>query len=289
LRRVQGGPVDQVQRGQRAGFVRPDDGGAAQPVEGALGDAEEAGEAQFDRRVEGVEPGGQVAGFEPLDQRRPVDQGQPFDDLGVVRVPAVDQRQVLRRRHRRDLPELVELRGVAHQPVPGAELGERHPPHVGLHRPPRLDQAQHVVVVQREGLDAEVVDGQELAQPYRVAVGQPHEPAAQPVAERLAHLVEQRVLVERLAAGGGAQFGRVDHAPGEERPVGQQALGALGEQHALEVDPVARAGGRVAGHGQHEGGAGEAGGRDVQLDDVERGEAQHALGVSDERVPPRGG
>ena len=50
------------------------------------------------------------------------------------------------------------------------EVGERHPADVRLHRQPAFDHPQHLVVVQRERLHAEVVDREELRQPLRLVV-----------------------------------------------------------------------------------------------------------------------
>jgi hypothetical protein len=84
----------------------------------------------------------------------------------------------------------------------------------------------------------------------------------------------------RLAVGRSSLVSTTQRA--KKRPVLQQPLGALGEQHPLQVHPVAAPAGRARRRRQHERGPGQARLGYGQLDDVERGDADRLLCV----LPP---
>ncbi len=271
--------VQQVEGGQTGRLERADQYVAPEPPERPVGGGQEGGERCLFGRAELLQVGGQIGRAQRLHHQLAVQGGHPVDQLAVVHVAGVQHGQALGRRDRGELAELVQLRGEAQQAVLRPELGQRERADVALHRPELLDQPQHLVVVQGQRLDAQVVDAQEGPQPARVTRAEAHQPAAQPVAQRVAGLREQLVLVERLAAGGRAQLGGVDHAADEERPVREQPFGSLGQQHLLQVDPVRGRDGRVRGHRQHERDAAQAGLGRRDVDDVERGEAEDLLAV----------
>jgi hypothetical protein len=218
-----------------------------------------------------------------------LDRRPSADELGVVHVAGVDQRDVLGRRDRCQLAELVDRGGIAQRAVPIVEFGQGHRAHVGLERPPAPDQPQHLVIVHAKRLHTEVVDRQERRQPARIRAAQVRQPAVQLIAERLTYIFEQGVLVERLAAGGRTQFGRVDHGPDEERPLRQQPFDALGQQHLLEVDPMRDAHRRIRLDRQHERDALEPCRRYRELDHVKGRESEDILGIVGNARPVRDG
>ena len=92
--------------------------------------------------------------------------------------------------------------------------------------------------------------------------------------------------MDLFAGRGGGERVRVEDRPGEEGPVGQDAVDARPDEHPLAVDAVpSRA--RRHGLGEDERHPGHAGEGDAQVDVSQRGEAQDAFAVCRQR--PRAG
>lgn len=154
-----------------------------------------------------------------------------------------------------------------------------------LERQPGQHDLEQGRVEAGERLDREVVGEQEPAQVGRTAGGHVGEPVPDLGAEAIPDRAQRVVLVQALSGRGRPQPVGADHAPQEERPVGQQAAGILGEQHALQVHAVLALPRRADRLGQHIGGTAQPGHRDVEVDDVERREAQGLLAVPEQGGP----
>ncbi len=137
-----------------------------------------------------------------------------------------------------------------------------------------------------ERLHAQVVHGEELRQPLRIARRQAREPVPDPLAQRVPDRGEGLVRVQRLPRGGGPQAVRVDDAPHEERPLGQQLVRPVRQQHALEMHPVSGALRRTDGGRQDMGDPADPGERQIEIDRVERREAEELVAVARQRPPP---
>ena len=144
---------------------------------------------------------------------------------------------------------------------PALHLLDRHGAGGRLERDPAVDQGEHLVVVQGERLDPEVVHVEERRQPVGPRGAEPDDPAPDGLAEHLAGPLEVLVVEQRLPARRRPQLGGVDARPDEVGPVGQQVVDRVGQQHPLEVDAVARALRRVDRHGQHVRDPAQPGGR----------------------------
>ena len=181
----------------------------------------------------------------------------------------------------RDLLEVLDPVGVGHHPVHRRELGERHRAEGGLPGEQLGDHVEHVVVGGGSGLRGEVVHAEEVVGPRPVGARHPQEPALELLTETRPRLLQRLVVVQGLPGGGEPEAVGVEHGPDEERPVGQHVGHRVTHQHPLRVEPVRPPGGR--GVRQHEGEPPNPRGRVREVDDVQRGEAEHSL------APPGGG
>ena len=108
-----------------------------------------------------------------------------------------------------------------------------------------------------------------------------HQVTPQGVAERLAGGLELLVFVERLARGGRSQAGGVHHAADKERPLGQQAVRVLGDEHVFQVDAVCLPCGFVGRVRQHERHALDTARFGLERDRVEEVGVEHIASVGE--------
>lgn len=212
---------------------------AVEDGQGVASQGEVGHGGQFRLPVDGVEVGGEGRRVEVGDADLGPDLGQPVDQFTVVRVAAVDDAEPGGRGDRRDLPELLHARRHEHGAVGARELVEGGVPVGRIERQPGQQHPQDLVVVHRERLHGQVVGLEEAGEQVRVAGGGAGDPRAQPLGEGVADGGERVVLVQGLAGRRRAQALGVDDTADEERPLGQDLLGLLGQQHALDVHAMA--------------------------------------------------
>ena len=92
-----------------------------------------------------------------------------FNEVLVVDVRAVEDAHPLRRRHAGQLTKLVEVRRIANRLVFLAILAEGHLSHRRLERDPINEHAIEFIVLDRQRLDRQGVQGDQALQADRVA------------------------------------------------------------------------------------------------------------------------
>ena len=113
----------------------------------------------------------------------------------------------------RDLAEVVEAADVANDAVFLAILAERHFAERRLERQPVDEQAIEIVVLHRERLDREIMEGNKLLQALGILLGEFDEVVAQALAE----FVAGGGIVDRLEVRCGAAGGVLSDASGHVR------------------------------------------------------------------------
>lgn len=115
-------------------------------------------------------------------------------------------------------------------------------------------QRQVAVVDARDGERAQTgrVQPDDVLIDVRVQPVDHDQLAEQAIAESFTDQLEGGGLLQRLAGGRQRQLAGVDDRAAEEGPLGDQLIDVVGDEHAVGVDPVARALPRSRGVGQDE-------------------------------------
>ena len=198
-------------------------------------------------------------------------EGEGRDDLGLVGVARIDQDDPLGGGDVGQRPELIDRAGPAHAHAPARQrdqLGEGLLAGRRRQRHMAGDEPEHLGVLDGHGAQADGVRRDEGVQTRGRGAPQTLDPAPHLPADRLADSLQQVVVDEGFARGRQVQVLGVGNHAHEVGPVGGQALGRTGDEHALDADRVP--GLRGGGGPPHDGDRPvQPGGGHVEVEQVE--------------------